>query len=225
MTPPSNPYLASRRAWNDHVGNIIAARAMWQIVALFSLLVAAASVGGLIHVATSSKFVPYVVEVDKAGTVEAVKRAARMAPASRAVIEAQVEEFVTLSRRVTTDIALQRAAVRGVFAMMGVGEPCTEKMRQHLIEAHPVERAKQVTVTTAIESVIPQTEDTWQIDWTEHVYARTGELQQEIAMRALVQVFQSEPSATDEKALKENPLSIYVRDYNWGPRGKRQVTL
>src|SRR5215510_6407804 len=109
-----NPYLAARRAWNDHVARLIAARTMWQVVGLLSLMIAVACVGGLIHLAGRSRFVPYVVEVDTSGNVRAVQRAEEMPPANGAVIEAQLEKFVTLSRRVTTDVGLQRAAIFGV---------------------------------------------------------------------------------------------------------------
>ena len=42
-----NPYLAARRSWNDHVGGVVASRQLWQVVALLSLLIALASVGGI----------------------------------------------------------------------------------------------------------------------------------------------------------------------------------
>ena len=34
-----NPYLTARRAWNDHVGSVVASRQIWQVVALLSLLI------------------------------------------------------------------------------------------------------------------------------------------------------------------------------------------
>src|SRR5438045_5705114 len=93
-----NPYLSARRTWNDHVGRLVADRTLWQAVGLLSLLIALACAGGLIHIAGRSRFVPYVVEVDRQGNVRAVQRAEQRPAANRAVIEAQLDKFVTLSR-------------------------------------------------------------------------------------------------------------------------------
>lgn len=62
-----NPYLAARRTWNDHVGGVVSQRQTWQVIGILSLLIALAGVGGVIHIGSQSKFIPYVVEVDKLG--------------------------------------------------------------------------------------------------------------------------------------------------------------
>jgi type IV secretion system protein VirB5 len=223
----ANPYLAARRAWNDHVARLIAARTMWQVVGLLSLMIAVASVGGLIHLAGRSRFVPYVVEVDTAGNVRAVQRAQEMPPAGRAVIEAQLERFVTLSRRVTTDIGLQRAAIFGVYAMMTEDDAAAGKMTEYLNgdeERTPFRRAEKETVNTELTSVLQQTEDTWQVDWTETVYERgSGKRKDRFGMRALVQVYQTSPQHMSEEALRTNPLGIYVRDFSWNRKQAREV--
>jgi type IV secretion system protein VirB5 len=223
----TNPYLAARRAWNDHVARLIAARTMWQVVGLLSLMIAVASVGGLIHLAGRSRFVPYVVEVDTAGNVRAVQRAQEMPPASRAVIEAQLEKFVTLSRRVTTDIGLQRAAIFGVYAMMTEDDPAAGKMTEHLNgdeERTPFRRAEKETVNTEVTSILQQTAESWQVDWIEAVYERgSGKRKDRFDMRALVQVYQASAQHMSEEALRTNPLGIYVRDFSWSRKQAREV--
>src|SRR5690606_15187070 len=62
-----NPYLNARRAWNDHVGSVVSAHQSWQVIGILSLLIALTAIGGIIHVGSQSKFIPYVVEVDKQG--------------------------------------------------------------------------------------------------------------------------------------------------------------
>lgn len=222
-----NPYLAARRAWNDHVARLIAARTMWQVVGLLSLMIAVAAVGGLIELAGRSRFVPYVVEVDTAGNVRASQRADEMGPANRAVIEAQLEKFVTLSRRVTTDIGLQRAAIFGVYGMMTQDDPAAGKMTEYLSgdEARtPFRRAQQETVNTEVTSILPQTRESWQVDWTETVYERaSGKRKERFEMRALVQVYQTSPKHTSEEALRSNPLGIYVRDFSWSRKQAKEV--
>lgn len=226
-TPNANPYVAARRTWNDHVGRLVAARSLWQVVGLLSLMIALACVGGLIHVAGQSRFIPYIVEVDTGGNVRAVQRAVELAPANRAVIEAQLEKFVTLSRRVTTDIGLQRAAIFGVYGLLTPDEPATGKMTEYLngnAEQTPFRRAERETVNTELTSILQQTSETWQVDWVETVYERSsGKRKERFEMRALVQVYQGNPRHMTEEALRTNPLGIYVRDFSWSRKQGREV--
>lgn len=223
----ANPYLAARRTWNDHVGRLVADRSMWQAVGLLSLLIALAAVGALIHLAGQSRFVPYVVEVDTAGNVRAVQRAEERPAAGRAVIEAQLEKFVTLSRRVTTDIGLQRSAIFGVYALLNPDDPATGKMTEYLNaddERTPFRRAERETANTEVTSILQQSKETWQVDWVETVYERgTGKRKERFEMRALVQVYQSSARHMTEEALRSNPLGIYVRDFNWSRKQDREV--
>jgi type IV secretion system protein VirB5 len=222
-----NPYLSARRAWNDHVARLVAARTMWQVAALVSLMIALACVGALIHFAGRSRFVPYVVEVDSKGNVTPIERAKETAAANRAVIEAQLERFVTLSRRVTTDIALERAAIFGVYSMLSADDPAAGKVTDYLNgdpERTPFRRAEHETVSTEVTSVLPQSKATWQIDWIETVYDRdSGARKDRFEMRALLQVYQSAGKSSNEEELRGNPLGIYIRDFNWTRRKTTQV--
>jgi type IV secretory pathway TrbF-like protein len=48
-------------------GSVVSQRQTWQVIGILSLLIALAGVGGVIHIGSQSKFIPYVVEVDKLG--------------------------------------------------------------------------------------------------------------------------------------------------------------
>jgi len=104
----TNPYLSARRTWNDHMQGMAASRQMWQIMGILSLLVALGGIGGMIHIGSQSKFIPYVIEVDKLGQQLAITRADRAANVDSRVIRATVAEFIADSRTVTPDTALQR---------------------------------------------------------------------------------------------------------------------
>ena len=52
-----NPYLSARRTWNEHVGSVVSSRQTWQVVGILSMLVALASVGGMIHIGSKSKYI------------------------------------------------------------------------------------------------------------------------------------------------------------------------
>ena len=103
-----NPYLSARRTWNDHMREVIASRTMWQMLALLCLLIALAGVGGVIVIGSQSKFIPYVVQVNKLGEAIAVSRADIAAVADQRVVHASVAAFINDLRMVTPDIALQK---------------------------------------------------------------------------------------------------------------------
>jgi type IV secretory pathway TrbF-like protein len=222
-----SPYLAARRVWNDHVGRLVADRLLWQAIALLSLLVALACVGGLVHIAGQSRFVPYVVEVDAQGNAHAVRRADGMSTASQPMLEAQLDRFITLSRRVSADIAVQRQAIFEVYALLEADSAAAGKMTDHLNGdplKTPFARAQNETVSTEVRSVLRQSAESWQIDWTETVFERTsGRRKDQFEMRALVQLRQAHVQHDSEESLRANPLGVYIRDYSWSRLHERRT--
>lgn len=219
-TGAENPYLAARRSWNDHVGAVMTSRQTWQVMGILCLMIALASVGGIIHIGSQSKFIPYIIEVDKLGQALAVSPAQLIATPDQRVVHSAVASFINDARIVTPDIALQRKAVFRVYSMLSANDPATAKANQWFNgteESSPFTRATKETVSIEIHSVIPQTPDTWQVDWIEIVNDRQGIVQGEpFRMRALVTVYTipSTPQTTEEQ-VRMNPLGIYVRDFSW----------
>ncbi|SDY51434.1 conjugal transfer protein TrbF [Nitrosomonas halophila] len=215
-----NPYLAARRTWNEHVGSVVSSRQTWQVVGILAMLIALASVGGVIHIGSQSKFIPYVVEVDKLGQTIAAGPVTASDKADPRVIHATVADFIISARMVTPDIALQRKAVFKVYAHLSPNDPATAKMNEWFNsddEASPFKRAAKEMVNIEIKSVIPQSPDTWQVDWVETTRDRQGTLKgQPETLRALVTVYIAEPtSQTTDEQLRNNPMGIYVRDFSW----------
>lgn len=215
-----NPYLSARRTWNDHIEAVNASRQSWQVIGILALLIALAGVGGMIHIGSQSRFVPYVVQVDKLGQAVAIAPAERAMAIDPRVVHASVASFISDARLVTPDIALQRKAVFRLYSMLSSNDPATAKTNEWLNGAEdstPFKRAAKETVSTEVLSVLPQSPDTWQVDWMETLRDRQGILKgQPFRMRALVTVYSvpATPQTTEEQ-IRNNPLGIYVRDYSW----------
>jgi type IV secretion system protein VirB5 len=215
-----NPYVSARRTWNDYTGSQIASRRMWQAVAIGALMIVLACVGGLIKVASQSKFIPYIVEVDSIGKTVAAGPANQTSVVDPRIVKAAVSDFISDARLVTPDIALQRKAVFRVYSRLEPTEPATKKMGEYLNgspDSNPFARASKEMVSTEIKTVLPQTTDTWQIDWVETTRDRQGGvIGQPVFWRALVTVYIAAPApGTKEEQLILNPLGVYVRDYSW----------
>ncbi|HNH17921.1 VirB8/TrbF family protein, partial [Zoogloea sp.] len=116
--------------------------------------------------------------------------------------------------------ALQRKAVFRVYSMLAPNDPATARMNEWLNgseESSPFKRAAKETVSIEIASVLPQTPETWQVDWVETSRDRQGILKgQPFRMRALVTVYVAEPTtSTSEEQIRNNPIGLYVRDFSW----------
>lgn len=214
-----NPFLNARRTWNTHLGSVVSSRQTWQIIGILGLLISLASVGGMIHIGSKSKFIPYVVEVDKHGRSFAIGPVTEAGQSDPRVVLAGISEFIESARLVTPDIKLQRKAVFKIYSMLSPNDPATRKMNKWLgsEETNPFSRATKETVHIEIESILPQTAKTWQVDWIETVYDRDGKPKHEpINMKALLTVYisQSTPETTEEDQRK-NPIRLFVEDYNW----------
>lgn len=214
-----NPYLNGRRGWNEHVGAVVSQRQTWQVIGILALLIALAAVGGVIHIGAQSKYIPYVIEVDKHGQAMAAAPVTAASAVDPRVVHASVAEFITDARMVSPDVALQRRAIYRVYARLSQADPATVKMNEWMQQddESPFERATREMVSTQINSVLPQSPDTWQVDWLETVRDRQGVLQGDpVAMRALVTVYTAAPTTTTtEEQMRMNPLGIYVRDFSW----------
>lgn len=215
-----NPYLSARRTWNDLYAASAANRQMWQLMGVLAMLITLAGVGGVIYIGSQSKFVPYVVQVDKLGQAVAVAPAQRAAPADRAVVRAAVAAWISDVRLVTPDVALQRKAVFRVYAHLAPNDPATAKTNEWLNgteKSSPFKRAENELVSTEIETVLQQSPDSWQVDWIETTRDRQGVLKgKPQRWRALVTVYTVAPTPeTTEQEMNNNPLRIFVRDYSW----------
>lgn len=215
-----NPYLTARRTWNDHVGAVVSQRQTWQVIGILSLLIALAGVGGVIHIGSQSKFIPYVVEVDKLGQTIAAGPVQATDRTDPRVVHAAIADWISCARIVSPDVALQRKCVFRVYSMLAPNDPATPKMNEWLNgtpDSSPFKRAEKEMVSVEIKTVIPQTPTTWQVEWVEYTRDRQGTMKGiPVNWRALVTIYIAEitPSTTDEQ-LRNNPLSIYVRDFSW----------
>ncbi|HUN58887.1 MAG TPA: VirB8/TrbF family protein [Candidatus Binataceae bacterium] len=63
----SNPYVEARREWDERYADLVLGKRNWQIIARGLLLLSLILAAGVVWQSTRSRFIPYVVEVDKLG--------------------------------------------------------------------------------------------------------------------------------------------------------------
>ena len=213
-----NPYLNTRRTMNEQNGALINSRQIWQATALLALLIAIGAIGGIIHIGSQSRFIPYVVEVDQLGQTNTVRRADRASVADERVVRATIAVFVRDMRMVSFDRNVQNDAIWRVYSMLQSSDPATTKITDFMKDpvTNPSKRAELHSVGIEISSVLQQTAETWEVNWTEKVWDRQGIRVEQNRMRGLITIYIVPPTtATTEEEIRRNPLGIFVRDFTW----------
>jgi type IV secretion system protein VirB5 len=213
---PDNPYLNGRREWNERYGDYIAAARTWRMACFGALAIALVATGGTVYLASQSRIVPYVVEVDKLGAALAVGPADRAAPADSRVLTAQLARWVFDLRSVYTDVAAERSLINEAYAGIARNSPALAATNDYFREHDPFQRARTETVTAQVESVLPISASVWRVEWEETVTARNGEGAGKAEWQADITVTVNPPS--DAATVLLNPMGIYVTDYQWTKR-------
>lgn len=219
-----SPYLNARRAWNDHVGGVVSERNTSRVLALSGMMLALIAFGALAYVATQSRFLPYIVEVDKLGRPLAVGFSERVSPTDPRIVRAAVASWVEDARVVSMDGVYQHKAIRRVYALVSMNDPAYVKLNEYFDPADgstKFKRAQTELVSAEIETILPQSENTWQVEWIETTRDRQGAVKgKPQRWKALVNIYHAPPTTeTSEDELRANPAGLFVRDFAWSKQG------
>ena len=211
-----NPNLNSKNVWNSRISEFFWKYRAWQLLAVLSLLIALLAVSGVIYIGSQSKFIPYIVEVNKLGETVVVGRTQTGTIKDPRIIRAKVANFIDTLRLVSIDPALQRDYIYKTYESLRRGDPAFEKANIFYQDnkTNPFKLGKNISRNIEIKSLNRQTDETYQIDWLEYTYDKKGILLYVKEFRALVTVFLSPIDVESVNQLLENPLGIYIRDYN-----------
>jgi len=208
-----NPYLAARKEWDERYGSLIRRAQHWRIAAVLALLVALAEAVVILGVATRPKTIPYVVAVDSLGRVVASGPVEKSAPVDQRMKAAALTHWIQDLRGVTSDGLAQRRAIDRVYAMIGSGSAAQTLVTEFYRANQPFERANKETVQVDVNTILPTTEHTYEVDWTETARDTGGGVVSVARWKAILTVAVNPP--TDENVLQVNPFGIYVMNVNW----------
>jgi type IV secretion system protein TrbF len=121
--PPLNPYLDARRQHASESARAHSVARFSQALCLLALLIVLAALSAIAYLGSQSKFVPYVVQMDRYGAVTPLGPAESVARTDPRVIQWSVGSFVSSWRMVTPDAAIQTNAVYQVYSMLRERDP------------------------------------------------------------------------------------------------------
>lgn len=210
---PDNPYLAARQEWTERYGSYVRAASAWRLVGIVSLSLATLSTSYALYQSTKVKLVPYIVEVDKLGSAVNAGFPAQIEYADSRVVRSTLAAFVTNFRSVTPDAVVQKQYIDRTYALLRTADPSTEKVNSWFRSSSPFDKAKTATVAIEVNTVVPLSSQSFQIDWTEYERDRKGKEMATRRFRGVAHVVLIPPQ--DESVIRLNPIGLYLKDFDW----------
>jgi type IV secretion system protein TrbF len=204
------PYQKAAQVWDERMGTARAQARNWRVVAFACLGISLVLAIGLLWLNRSSAAVPFVVEVDKNGTVRAVGPAAEAYKPSDAQIAYTLARFVENVRAISIDpIVVRQSWLRAYdFAT----ERAAVTLSEYARENDPFANVGRITVSVEVQSVVHASDTSFQLRWTERTF-ENGATRDTKRWTAVLTIVITPPRTPE--LIRKNPLDIYVHAFNW----------
>jgi len=208
-----NPYLAARREWDERYGDQIARARNWRTAAFLSAAITLVATSGVVWLSVRSRVVPFVVVTDNLGRPVASGLADQASTADEQLKRSTLIEWVENLRLVTTDGVAQRRSIDRVYAHIASGSPAQTFISDFYRGNQPFTRAQTETVSVDVQSVLQDSEETFEVEWIETVRDLYGTAKEKDRWKGAFSIALNPPK--DEKQARINPLGIYVTQASW----------
>ena len=215
----ANPYVEARREWDERYADLVLGKRNWQLAAAGSLTVALILATGIFWEATRSRYIPYVVEVDKLGYALTIPQP--LTPAAVPDVTARMEQyeiaaFVHDTRSVSSDPLVEQQMLNALLAhTRGAADRFLDEYYHSEGFSHnPFKRAEKQTVAVQVESILKVSAQSYRVRWTEAQPDLNGAtLGLPSHWEVHLQTSIAPPNSTD--AIVSNPLGLYVTQISW----------
>lgn len=208
-----NPYLVARAEFNERWGGFVKRERNWRRIAFLTSAIALASVVGMVSIGYHSRTEPYVVALDSLNRPVPTAPANLTSTKEMAVQESFVYRWITDIRSVIIDPVAQRRQIDNAYAMTASDSAAAATINDYLSHNDPFARMAKETVDVSVESVVPQSDKTFEVVWSEQVKDLFGQLIANRQFRGLVTIMLQPP--TSRKQALINPLGIYTTNISW----------
>jgi type IV secretion system protein VirB5 len=208
-----NPYIAARREWDERYGDLVTRARNWRTVAFLCALIALVASGGIVWLSTKSRVVPFVVAIDHLGRPVASGIADETSTTDDRLKRASVLNWVENVRTVTTDGIAQRKAIDHVYAQIANGSHAQAFISDYYRSDPPQKRAETETVAVEVNTVLPTSDRTNEVDWIETSRDLYGTVKSTDRWKGSFTIALDPP--TDERLARINPLGIYIIQASW----------
>ena len=207
---PVTPYQKAAQVWDERIGAARLQARNWRYMAFGCLALTVGLSGGVVWQAGRGTITPYVVEVDRLGSVQAIGPATEAYEPNDAQIAYHLARFIENVRGLSIDPIVVRR--NWLEAYDYATDRAAATLNEHARENDPFAEVGDRSVTVEVTSVVRSSDDTFELRWREQSY-RNGRLEKTERHTAALTVVIQRPR--DVETLRKNPLGIYVHGLNW----------
>ncbi|MEQ1612085.1 MAG: conjugal transfer protein TrbF [Hyphomicrobiaceae bacterium] len=207
---PVTPYQKAAQVWDERMGTARAQAHNWRLVAFICLGISLLLAVGLLWLHRSSAAVPFVVEVDKNGTVRAVGPAAEAYKPNDAQIAYTLARFIENVRGLSIDPIVVRQNWFRAYDF--ASERAAVTLNEYARDNDPFANVGRLTVSVEVQSVVRASDTSFQMRWTERTF-ENGATRDTKRWTAVLSIVISPPRTPE--LIRKNPLGIYVHSFNW----------
>ncbi|NLO16673.1 MAG: conjugal transfer protein TrbF [Arcobacter butzleri] len=210
----TNPYVNAKSEWIERYGSYISQKRNWQVVAFISLIIAFTSVIFVGYMGTQNKLVPYVIEVDKLSNIQRVGMVQQNINVQNPnVIKYSLNSFIYNWRTIWGDPQTQRKFIFDGYSYLRAQTKAYNYVNEYFQKNNPYEKSKKENIRVKITSIVPQSTDTWQVEWMETISDVSENIISEDIYKGFFTVEQILPSSEEE--ILKNPLGVFITDINY----------
>ncbi len=211
QTPEATtPYQKAAQAWDERMGGARVQAQNWRLASFASLGLAILLASGMIWQSTQSRVVPYVVQVDKFGAVQAIGPAIQNYTPTDAEIAWYLARFITDVRELSLDPVVVRR--NWLEAYDYATDHGAVFLNQYAQSNDPFKAVGERTVSVQVTSVVRVSEGSFQVKWTEQTFEHDTLAKTE-RWTAILSIVTKQPATAE--TLKKNPLGLYINGVNW----------
>mgnify|MGYP001159369178 CR=1 FL=1 len=215
----ANPYVEARREWDERYADLVLGKRNWQIAAGGLLILSLILAAGFVWISNRSRYIPYIVEVDKLGyalTVPQPLTPAAVPDATARMQRYEIATFIRDARSVTSDPQVEHQTLNALLAhSRGAADRFLDAYFHSDEFAHnPFKIAEKKTVSVQIDSILQLSAHSYQVRWTELEHDLNGiAIGAPTHWEAVLQTQIVPPNSDD--AIVSNPLGFFVTQISW----------
>ena len=207
---PETPYQKAEQVWDERIGSARVQAKNWRYMAFGSLILSAGFSAALVWQSVQGTVVPWIVQVDKLGQVQAVEPAAADYRPTDPQMAWHLARFIEQVRSIPADPVIVRQ--NWLRAYEWTTDQGAAALNDYARGNDPFAKVGKQQVAVEVSSVIRASPDSFRVAWTERRY-ENGQLSTTERWTAILTVVVQPPRDADR--LKSNPLGIYVNAINW----------
>ena len=207
---PVTPYQKAAQVWDERIGSARVQARNWRFMAFGCLGLVGGLALQLAELSTTSRVTPYVVEVERGGTIRAVAPAVESYEPSDAQIVAELARFIEHVREVSIDPVVVKQ--NRLKAYDYATDRAAQTLNDYARENDPFAKIGQRSVSVEITSVVRASPSSFQLRWREKAF-ENGSLAGTQSFTGVLTIVSKPPR--DAATLRANPLGIYVNAINW----------